>query len=91
MDRCLLFSPIGNIIDLTISEYEILLNLFIQPGSVKDRSSLLNIYNKSSEYDVRSLDVVVSRLRKNMAQYNGQDLIEKVRGREYRLSTTRIG
>lgn len=87
-DRRLLFSPTGDIIDLTNSEYEILVNLFIEPGSVKDRSSLLNIDNESSEYNIRSLDVFVSRLRKKMAQYNGQDLIETVRGRGYRLSTT---
>ena len=86
-DRCLLFSPAGDIVDLTSSEYEILVNLFIEPGSVKERSSLLNIDIESSEYNIRSLDVFVSRLRKKMAQYNGQDLIETVRGRGYRLRT----
>ena len=87
-DRCLLFSPTGDIISLTNAEYGIIVNLFIKPGAVKDRSSLLNIDIASSEYDVRSLDVFVSRLRKKMAQYNGQDLIETVRGRGYRLRTT---
>jgi two-component system torCAD operon response regulator TorR len=87
-DRCLLFSPVGDVIDLTNAEYGILVKLFIEPGSVKDRSSLLNVDSESSEYDVRSLDVFVSRLRKKMAHYNGQDLIETVRGRGYRLSIT---
>lgn len=87
-DRCLLFSPTGDIIALTNAEYGIIVNLFIEPGVVKDRSSLLNIDSESSESDIRSLDVFVSRLRKKMAQYNGQDLIETVRGRGYRLRTT---
>jgi len=86
-DRCLLFSPTGDIISLTNAEYGIIVNLFIEPGAVKDRSSLLNVDIESSEYDIRSLDVFVSRLRKKMAQYNGQDLIETVRGRGYRLRT----
>jgi two-component system torCAD operon response regulator TorR len=87
-DRCILFSPTGDIIDLTNAEYGILVKLFTKPGLVRDRSSLLNIDSESSEYDIRSLDVFVSRLRKKMAQYNGQDLIETVRGKGYRLSTT---
>ncbi len=87
-DRCILLSPRGNVIDLTNSEYGILVNLFSNPGLAKDRSSLLNIDSESSEYDIRSLDVFISRIRKKMALYNGQDLIETVRGRGYRLSTT---
>ena len=87
-DKCILFSPSGDVIALTNAEYGIIVNLFLEPGSVKDRSSLLNISIESSEYDIRSLDVFVSRLRKKMAQYNGQDLIETVRGKGYRLRIT---
>lgn len=92
-DRCQLLSPAGDVISLTNAEYGILVNLFSDPGSVKDRSSLLNADNDSTEYEARSLDVFVSRLRKKMANYDGQDLIETVRGRGYRLNTTipRIG
>lgn len=87
-DRCVLLSPAGDVIDLTSAEYGILVNLFIDPGSVKDRSSLLNIDSESSEYDIRSLDVFISRIRKKMSIYNGQYIIETVRGKGYRLVTT---
>lgn len=92
-DRCVLYSPSGDIIALTNAEYGILVNLFREPGLVKDRSSLLNTNPESSEYDMRSLDVFVSRLRKKMNQYNGHDLIETVRGRGYRLNVniSRVG
>ncbi|RZL28609.1 MAG: response regulator transcription factor [Sphingomonas sp.] len=92
-DRCVLYSPSGDVIALTNAEYGILVNLFREPGLVKDRSSLLNVNSESSEYDIRSLDVFVSRLRKKMNQYNGHDLIETVRGRGYRLNVniSRVG
>lgn len=89
-DRCQLYSPTNQVISLTNVEYGILVSLFTNPGAIKDRSSLRNIDDESSEYDVRSLDVFVSRLRKKMAQYGGQDLIETVRGRGYRLANVII-
>ncbi|MEG8058573.1 winged helix-turn-helix domain-containing protein [Sphingomonas sp. 22L2VL55-3] len=48
---------------------------------------------RRGEYDIRSLDVFVSRLRKKMGRYNGQNLIETVRGRGYQLNVniSRIG
>ena len=85
-DRCSLYSPAGHAISLTSAEYGILVNLFREPGLIKDRPDLLNIDTESAEYNGRSLDVFVSRLRKKIAQYEGHDLIETVRGRGYRLN-----
>lgn len=85
-ERRLLYSPAGDSISLTSAEYGILVNLFREPGSVKDRPYLLNIDTEAGEYDDRSLDVFVSRLRKKIAKHNGHDLIATVRGRGYRLN-----
>ncbi|RYF21562.1 MAG: response regulator transcription factor [Oxalobacteraceae bacterium] len=84
--RCQLYSPTGESVCLTSAEFEIISVLFSEPGVVKDRLSLRNIAVNNEEYDARSLDVFVSRLRKKMSLYGGQDLIETVRGRGYRLS-----
>jgi DNA-binding response OmpR family regulator len=84
--RCQLYSPAGSSVYLTSAEFEILSVLFSEPGVVKDRLSLRNIAVNNDEYDARSLDVFVSRLRKKLSSYGGQDLIETVRGRGYRLS-----
>lgn len=87
-DKCQLYTPTNHVISLTSVEYGILISLFTEPGATKDRSSLRSLENDSSEYEVRSLDVFVSRLRKKLAQYGGQHLIETVRGRGYRLAST---
>lgn len=86
-DRRQLYSPTGNSISVTNVEYGVLVSLFSDPGSIRDRSSLRNIDVDAEEFDLRSLDVSISRLRKKMARHGGQDIIETVRGRGYRLIT----
>lgn len=85
-DKRLLYSPAGDSTSLTSTEYGILVNLFREPGLIKDRSYLLNIDTDAGKHDGRSLDVFVSRLRKKLAKQKGPDLIETVRGRGYRLN-----
>lgn len=85
-DRCQLYSPAGDALSLTNVEYGILIVLFSDPGIVRDRSALRNIDAGDEEYEFRSLDVCLSRLRKKMEKLGGQDLIETVRGRGYRLA-----
>jgi DNA-binding response OmpR family regulator len=86
-DRRQLYSPTGDAISVTNVEYGVLVSLFSNPGLIRDRSSLRNIDTDSEESDLRSLDVFVSRLRKKMARYGSQNIIETVRGRGYRLIT----
>ncbi|MEX7012391.1 winged helix-turn-helix domain-containing protein, partial [Pseudomonas aeruginosa] len=57
--------------------------LFIDPDSVKDRASLVS--TSGDGVDLRSTDVHVSRLRRKLALYGGQDLIQTVRGQGYRM------
>jgi len=86
-DRCQLLTPAGDVIALTKAESTILVNLFVDPGLIKDRSDLLSIDAVSKENETRSLDVYVSRLRKKIASYNPHDLIKTVRGRGYQLKS----
>jgi DNA-binding response OmpR family regulator len=86
-DKRQLFTPTGASISLTNAEYSILTSLFSEPGVVKDRLSLRGFdVDEVEADDDRSLGVFVSRLRKKLARYGGQGLIETVRGRGYRLS-----
>ncbi|MBD8737421.1 response regulator transcription factor [Sphingomonas sp. CFBP 13706] len=86
-DRCQLYSPTGIAIPVTNAECGVLVSLFSNPGIIRDRLSLRNIGAYSKEFDPRSLDVSISRLRKKMARYGGHGIIETVRGRGYRLIT----
>ncbi|WP_307090106.1 response regulator transcription factor [Sphingomonas faeni] len=78
-----LASPSGELLKLSIVEYAILSRLFIDPDAVKDRASLVS--TSGDGVDIRSTDVHVSRLRRKLALYGGQDLIQTVRGQGYRM------
>jgi DNA-binding response OmpR family regulator len=84
-DRRQLYSPNGNVIPVSNVEYCVLVGLFTNPGSIKDRSSLRDCNDGSAESDLRSIDVSISRIRKKMSRYSSQDIIETVHGVGYRL------
>jgi len=86
-NKCQLLTPAGDIIVLTKAESSILLNLFADPGLIKGRSDLLGTDANFKDYDVRSIDVFISRLRKKIYNYGGHSLIKTVRGRGYQLNT----
>ncbi len=82
-----LVTPNKEYIDLTHAEYFILSCLASDPGAVKSRSELNGYHNKQKDNgnDLRSLDVLVSRLRKKITKNGNQDIIETVRRFGYRL------
>jgi len=88
-DRRQLLTPTKNIIHLTSAEYSILRCLLSNPGFVRSRSDLRYFPNKSNDDDgrPRTMDVLVSRLRKKMMSYGDENVIETVRGLGYRLIT----
>lgn len=87
-NRRQLYSPGGDAISLTNAECLILSSLFSAPGAITDRLGLKYIGpDETGDYDDRGLVLIVSRLRKKIAKYGGQNLVETVRGRGYRLST----
>lgn len=81
-----IFTPSGERLKITNSEYMILSCLLKSPGSIKDRTALRGLHVEDGrDVDARSMDVIVSRLRRKLAGHCDQDLIETVRGRGYRF------
>ncbi len=80
-----LVSPSGRRIDLTSSEFELLLTFLRRPGQALSRGTLLTVLRgREWTYFDRSIDTLVARLRKKLAE--GPDhprLIRSVRGVGY--------
>jgi two-component system phosphate regulon response regulator PhoB len=77
-------SAAGNNVDLTFSEFEILLYLAARPGWVFTRSQIVDAV-RGDNYPVtdRSVDVQIAGLRKKLGLHG--DYIETVRGVGYRF------
>jgi two-component system, OmpR family, response regulator len=79
------FSPAGRRVDLTSSEFDLLMAFVRQPGQALSRDVLLGtLRGREWSYFDRSIDTLVSRLRKKLA--TGADrpsLIRSVRGVGY--------
>jgi DNA-binding response OmpR family regulator len=84
-----LLTPTKNMIHLTGNEYSLISCLLSDPGSVKSRSDLryYSVTSDDDDGDLRTMDVLVSRLRKKMMHYGDENIIETVRGFGYRLIT----
>ena len=74
-------------IDLTGAEFDLLQLFYNRPGSVlsRDQISLALKGHGVSPFD-RSIDTLVSRLRKKLKSASSSDLIRSVRGKGYVLS-----
>ncbi|MDC0379499.1 response regulator transcription factor [Litorivicinus sp.] len=77
----------GQAIDLTGAEFDLLQLFYKRPGSVlsRDEISLALKGHGVSPFD-RSIDTLVSRLRKKLKSASSSDLIRSVRGKGYVLS-----
>jgi two-component system, OmpR family, phosphate regulon response regulator PhoB len=74
----------GHPIDLTATEYKLLLTLADRRGRVQSRSQLLEIvWESAPDIQTRTVDMHVQRLRAKLG--GSGDLIETVRGFGYRL------
>ncbi len=75
----------GEEVDLTATEYRLLLTLSERRGRVQDRSQLLEtVWDAAPDIQTRTVDMHVQRLRAKLG--SAGDLIETVRGFGYRLS-----
>jgi two-component system OmpR family response regulator len=74
-------------LDLTGSEFELLLAMVRRPGRLLSRDQLLELTNRGSEevFD-RSVDVLMSRLRKKLGDNEEFQMIKTVRNGGYLLS-----
>lgn len=74
----------GQLIDLTATEYKLLLTLADRRGRVQSRAQLLEIvWESAPDIQTRTVDMHVQRLRAKLGASG--DLIETVRGFGYRL------
>lgn len=76
----------GRLIDLTPTEYKLLLILAERRGRVQSRAHLLEtVWEAAPDIQTRTVDMHVQRLRTKLA--DAGDLIETVRGFGYRLKS----
>lgn len=78
--------PAGQQVALSEGEHALLTAFVERPGRVLSRDTLLDLARglDAEPYD-RAIDIAVSRLRRKLAQADGEPLIETVRGAGYRL------
>ncbi len=80
----------GEELELTTTEFDLLVLLARRAGRVQDRSRLVEELRGIDFHSFdRSVDVIVSRLRKKLAEHSNEDLIRTVRGVGYLLSVPR--
>jgi two-component system phosphate regulon response regulator PhoB len=78
----------GRTVELTPTEYKLLLTLAERRGRVQGRSHLLeSVWEASPDIQTRTVDMHVQRLRSKLGEAGG--LIETVRGFGYRLGASR--
>ena len=77
----------GRSISLTGAEFELLKAFLDRPGRILTRDQLLDLTQgrQAGPYD-RSIDVLISRLRRKLGEYSGQPLFKTVRNGGYQLA-----
>jgi two-component system phosphate regulon response regulator OmpR len=79
--------PSGGDIELTGAEFDLLRTFLERPGRVLSRDQLLDL-TRGRDGDVldRSIDVLVSRLRRKLAEGGASQLFKTVRNGGYQLA-----
>lgn len=82
-------APQGDSIDLTGAEFDLLLTFLDRPGRVLSRDQLLDL-TRGRDGDVldRSIDVLISRLRRKLAEGGANHIFKTVRNGGYQLAAT---
>lgn len=76
----------GKFIKLGPTEFRLLVTFLEMPGRVWSRDQLLDrVWGRTSDVDLRTVDVHVGRLRKALREYDDRDPIRTVRGFGYAL------
>jgi len=77
----------GNILDVSPTEFRLMQFFMSNPDKVYSRTHLLDqVWGRSVYIEERTVDVHIRRLRKILADYGREDLIQTVRGFGYRFS-----
>lgn len=77
----------GKLLDLTTTEYDLLALLARRAGRVQERGALVEELRGIDFHSFdRSVDVIVSRLRKKLGEHGAEGMIKTVRGVGYMMS-----
>lgn len=74
------------VIELTRKEFILMQTLLSAPGVIFTRKEILSKYITRTDSEEKSVDVLVSRLRNKLGKYKGDDIIETVHSKGFRLS-----
>jgi two-component system, OmpR family, response regulator len=76
-------------LELTGAEFDLLHALISRPGRLLSRDQLLDLTGgRSNDPFDRSIDVLMSRIRRKLREYGGGDLIKTVRNGGYQFSAS---
>ena len=82
-------SPTGALIELTGAEFDLLVSLLDHAGRIIARERLIELSrNRLGDSSDRSVDVLVSRLRRKLSSVGGEVPIVTVRGVGYMINTS---
>ena len=77
----------SNQLDVSPTEFRLMKFFMTHPDKVYNRTQLLDqVWGRSVYIEERTVDVHIRRLRKILAQYGKNDLVQTVRGFGYRFS-----
>jgi two-component system phosphate regulon response regulator PhoB len=77
----------GHSLDVSPTEFRLMQFFMTNPDKVYSRTHLLDqVWGRSVYIEERTVDVHIRRLRKILAEYNREELIQTVRGFGYRFS-----
>ncbi|MFP5077097.1 response regulator [Rhizobium sp. YIM 134829] len=80
-------APDGRDVDLTGGEFELLLVLLQRPGRILSREALLDLtQGRSADPFDRSIDILVSRLRRKLGDDSAFNILKTIRNKGYQLS-----
>ncbi len=76
----------GKIVDVTKLEFNLLSEFILNKNSVLDRDYLLeNVWDEGEEYQYRTVNVAINRLKEKIDPDKTKDYIQSVRGVGYKL------
>jgi DNA-binding response OmpR family regulator len=76
----------GEVIALSPREFDVLRIFMQEPGRVFSRDEICErIWNREHEYDTRTVEIFIMRLRKKLCAGGEEPLIETVRGVGYKM------
>ncbi len=77
----------GKTLDVSPTEFRLMHFFMMNPNKVYSRTQLLDqVWGRSVYIEERTVDVHIRRLRKVLAEYDREDMVQTVRGFGYRFS-----